>query len=90
MTKGTDKLTLSPQGKHPSKREDRPSRPGRFNRKIVSIRVKLTLLTLAMIAVITTGSSMVAIQSMDQELLDSLVNRQLPSPPPLRQYLRSR
>lgn len=75
MTKGTDKLTLSPQGKHPSKREDRPSRPGRFNRKIVSIRVKLTLLTLAMIAVITTGSSMVAIQSMDQELLDSLVKR---------------
>ena len=45
------------------------------NRKSVSIRIKLTLLTLAMIALITTGSSMVAVQNMDRELLDSLIKR---------------
>jgi len=76
MTKGTNKQLLPPNGKRVLKSEDYPSRPGnRFNRKIVSIRVKLTLLTLAMIALITTGSSMVAIQNMDRELLDSLVKR---------------
>ena len=75
MPKGTNKLTLPAEGKDSSKCEDRPSQPSRLNRKIVSIRVKLTLLTLAMIALITTGSSMVAIQSMDRELLNSLVKR---------------
>jgi putative nucleotidyltransferase with HDIG domain len=75
MTKNTDALPLPHQGKHPLRREDRPARPGRFKRRIVSIRVKLTILTLAMIALITTGSSMVAIQSMDRELLDALVKR---------------
>lgn len=48
---------------------------GRFNRKIVSIRIKLTVLTLTIIALITTGSSMVAIQNMDKALLDSLMKR---------------
>ena len=66
---------MSHKDKHPSKREDRPFRQGRFTRRIMSLRVKLTLLTLAMIALITTGSSMVAIQSMDRELLDALVKR---------------
>ena len=70
-----NKLALPPKGKYPPGRKDHPSQPGRLNRKIVSIRVKLTALTLAMIALITTGSSMVAIQNMDRELLDSLVKR---------------
>jgi putative nucleotidyltransferase with HDIG domain len=75
MTKMTNKLALSPKGKHSPEHEDRASQSGRLNRKIVSIRVKLTALTLAMIALITTGSSMVAIQNMDRELLGSLVKR---------------
>ncbi len=74
MTIETDKLTQSPLGKRPTKRVDRPL-PSRINRKVVSIRVKLTLITLAIIALITSGSSMVAIQNMDQSLLDSLVKR---------------
>ncbi|MGK2905381.1 MAG: HD domain-containing phosphohydrolase [Desulfuromonadales bacterium] len=75
MTQGTDKLPLSPFGKRTSIPEDHPVRPGGPKRKVVSIRLKLTILTLAMIALITTGSSMVAIQGMDRELLDSLVKR---------------
>jgi len=75
MTKGTNTLTPSHKGKHPTKGEGQPSQSGRLNRKIVGIRAKLTILTLAMIALITTGSSMVAIQSMDRELLDSLAKR---------------
>ncbi|MGK2943816.1 MAG: HD domain-containing phosphohydrolase [Desulfuromonadales bacterium] len=74
MTQVTDKL-LFPQGKRPSKRKDQPLRPDRPGRKIMSIRIKLTFLTLVIIALITTGSSIVAIQSMDRELLDSLVKR---------------
>lgn len=75
MTKVTDKLTEPPQSKGPTIREDQPSRTGRLKRNIVSIRIKLTILTLTMIALITTGSSMVAVQNMDRELLDSLVKR---------------
>jgi putative nucleotidyltransferase with HDIG domain len=76
MTKTTDKLKLISNDERVSRREDHPSRPSeRFNRRVVSIRVKLTVLTLAMIALITTGSSMVAIQNMDRELLDSLAKR---------------
>ncbi|MCK4508680.1 MAG: hypothetical protein KAU27_09070, partial [Desulfuromonadales bacterium] len=75
MTKVTNKLALPAKSKYFLESEERVSQPGRLNRKIVSIRVKLTALTLAMIALITTGSSMVAIQNMDRELLDSLVKR---------------
>ena len=75
MTKTTDMLTLFSTDAHLSAAEKRPSQPSSLNRKIVSIRTKLTFLTLAMIALITTGSSMVAIQNMDRELLDSLVKR---------------
>ena len=75
MTKATDKLTLFSTDEHLSAGEKRPAPPNSLNRKIVSIRTKLTFLTLAMIALITTGSSMVAIQNMDRELLDSLVKR---------------
>lgn len=52
-----------------------PSRTRRLKTKAVSIRVKLTLLTLAMIAVITTGSSLVAIENMDRALFDNLAKR---------------
>jgi putative nucleotidyltransferase with HDIG domain len=41
----------------------------------MSIKFKLTILTLVIIALITTGSYIVAIRSMDQALLDSLVKR---------------
>lgn len=75
MTKATNNLTLPPKDESAAKPGEHPSQPSRLNRKIVSIRVKLTILTLAMIALITTGSSMVAIQNMDRELLDSLVKR---------------
>lgn len=75
MTKATNKLTLPPQNKRFSKRKGLPFLPDVFNRKIVSIRWKLTFLTLIMIALITTGSSIVAIQIIHRELLDSLVKR---------------
>ena len=74
MTKAENNLTQSPLGERPRKSKSRPTQ-GRLNCKVASIRVKLTLLTLALIALITSGSSMVAIQSMDRELLDSLVKR---------------
>jgi putative nucleotidyltransferase with HDIG domain len=51
------------------------SRPERLKKKVVSIRTKLTLLTLALIALITTGSSVVVIQNMDRVLHESLVKR---------------
>ena len=75
MTQGTDKRPLSPLDKSTSIHEGHPVRPSGRKRRVISIRLKLTILTLAMIALITTGSSMVAIQSMDRELLDSLVKR---------------
>lgn len=75
MIKTAEKITLPSPGKRPVKRADLPSRPDRFRQKVVSIRVKLTILTLILIALITTGSSIVAIQSMDRDLLDSLVKR---------------
>ena len=75
MTKTANQLTQPPEGKQPSKDESRHFHPEQLKGKIVSIRFKLTILTLAMIALITTGSSMVAIQNMDRELLDSLVKR---------------
>ena len=74
MKKVVYSLTKDPAGEHPVLRADHPT-PARLNRKVVSIRVKLTLLTLALIALITSGSSMVAIQNMDRELFDSLVKR---------------
>ncbi len=74
MTQETDKL-LIPRGKRLSERKDQPFRPDRPNHKIVSIRIKLTFLTLVIIALVTTGSSIVAIQNMDRALLDSLVKR---------------
>ncbi len=76
MTKAPHKLPHLINDKSLSEREDHTSRPSElFNRKVVSIRVKLTSLTLAIIALITTGSSMVSIQNMDRELLDSLTKR---------------
>lgn len=62
-------------GSHPQHGQESLSLPGRLQQRVVSIRVKLTVLTLALIALITTGSSLVAVQSMDRELLDSLVKR---------------
>ena len=41
----------------------------------MSIKVKLTVLTMVIIALITTGSSIIAIRRMDRSLLDSLVKR---------------
>ncbi|MBU0681704.1 MAG: HD domain-containing protein [Proteobacteria bacterium] len=75
MTKATNKLPLPPEGKRFLKRKGLsfPSIP--LNRKIVSIRTKLTILTLIMVAMITTGSSIVAMQIIQRELLDSLVKR---------------
>ncbi len=75
MTEATDRLKAPAQGHPPQEEEKDPAMPGRFSRRAVSIRVKLTVLTLVMIALITTGSSIVAIRSMDRELLDSLVKR---------------
>jgi len=46
-----------------------------LKRKVLSIRVKLTLLTMVLIALITTASSMVVIQNMDRALHGSLVRR---------------
>lgn len=71
----TGRLMTSPQGPPPKTEQKDPSRPGRFSRRVVSIKVKLTVLTLVIIALITTGSSIVAIRSMDRELVDSLVKR---------------
>lgn len=68
-------LDLSSLGSQSRPPQKSPSRPGCLQQKVVSIRVKLTVLTLALIALITTGSSLVAVQSMDHELLDSLVKR---------------
>lgn len=75
MTKVTNKRPLFRKDKHVSGHENDPFHSSRLNQKIVSIRFKLTILALAMIALITTGSSMVAIQSMDRELLESLAKR---------------
>lgn len=63
---------FSPNGQPPSKIDGLPSRTNHIKSKAVSIRVKLTFLTLAMIAIITTGSSMVAIENMDRALFDNL------------------
>lgn len=74
MTDVTD-IKTSPQDHSPATEQQAPCRTGRFSRRVVSIKVKLTALTLVMIALITTGSSIVAIRSMDRELFDSLVKR---------------
>ena len=75
MTEANDRLMAPAQGHPPPKEEKGPAMPGRFSRRGMSIRVKLTGLTMLIIALITTGSSIVAIRSMDQELLDSLIKR---------------
>jgi len=75
MTKATDRLMASAPDHPPQKEAKDSAEPGRFGRRVVSIRVKLTVLTLVIIALITTGSSIVAIRSMDRELLNSLVKR---------------
>lgn len=70
-----DKSTQSPEGAKTVQQNIGLTSAGFFKRKVVSIRVKLTALTLAMIALITLGSSMVTIQNMDRELLNSLSKR---------------
>lgn len=74
MNEEIDRLMLPPSNKSPEKR--RKILPCRvFLAAGLSIKVKLTVLTLVIIALITTGSSIVAIRSMDRALLDSLVKR---------------
>lgn len=53
----------------------RLNRPHPFRRKVLGIRTKLTVLTLVLIAVITTGSSVIVIRNMDRVLFDALVGR---------------
>lgn len=58
---------LTPAGDAPS--------PGRLKQKVMSIRTKLTLLSLLLLAVLTISTSMVIIQIMDDVLYQSLVDR---------------
>ncbi len=75
MPRAVGKNTSPSLGPLPSQPEGLQSKTGRLNQKVASIRIKLTLLTLAMITLITTGSSFVAIQNMDQELVEGLARR---------------
>ncbi len=75
MANAINKLGVPPLSRCFSKGEGFLFLSDFLNRKIVCIRCKLTILTLGMVALITTGSSFVAIQIIHQELLDSLVKR---------------
>ena len=46
-----------------------------LTKKVLSIRTKLTVLSLVLIAFLTVGSSIIMIQSMDQVLFEALVDR---------------
>lgn len=75
MTKATKKWTVLPLVRRFLQGEGFLFLSDFLSRNIVCIRCKLTILTLALIALITTGSSFVALQIIHQELLDSLVKR---------------
>lgn len=75
MPRANQHFTTPPKGQPPSAIDGQPSRPRLQKAKAVSIRVKLTLLTLAMVATITTGFSWVAIENMDRALFDNLAKR---------------
>jgi putative nucleotidyltransferase with HDIG domain len=75
MSQVTSKSKSPSNGLLPPQQQGQPARTSRLSLRAVNIRVKLTLLTLAMIALITTGSSLVAIENLDQELFNNLAKR---------------
>ncbi|MBW2477980.1 MAG: HD domain-containing protein [Deltaproteobacteria bacterium] len=64
---------LTSKGSLPPKHQS--GQPQGLTKKVLSIRTKLTVLSLVLIAFLTLGSSIIMIQSMDQILFEALVDR---------------